>query len=90
MPRIYSNPEDEPKPWMLPDILIESWTRDELQAFYDAQTEWTGMDADDANDAPGTWMFCFSLPGCLPDSDWFGPYESYEAAAEAAREMCND
>lgn len=30
------------------------------------------------------WSYCF--PGCLPDSDWFGPFDTAEEALSNARE----
>jgi hypothetical protein len=36
------------------------------------------------------WYFAICRPGCLPDSDWFGPYPSDEAALEEARDMFAD
>lgn len=35
----------------------------------------------------GGWFAHVCLPGCLPDSDVIGPYESSEAAIIAAREL---
>ena len=35
----------------------------------------------------GGWFFDFCLPGCLPDSQPFGPYPSRDAAINAARDM---
>lgn len=26
------------------------------------------------------FMWCYCLPGCMPDSDWFGPFKTYRAA----------
>lgn len=32
----------------------------------------------------GGWMWAFGFPGCLPDSEWFGPFPTIqEAKAEA-------
>lgn len=33
----------------------------------------------------GGWCWCYCSPGCLPDSDFFGPFQSYaDAVADAA------
>ena len=37
------------------------------------------LDTDYAAEAVG-WYICSCLPGCLPDSDWLGPYETEELA----------
>ena len=39
------------------------------------------------NNITGGWMFWCCFPGCMPDSDAFGPYATYAEAVEAAREM---
>lgn len=36
------------------------------------------------------FYFAFGFPGCLWDSEPSGPYETYEAALEAARESSGD
>ncbi len=28
----------------------------------------------------GGWMWAYCLPGCMPDSSWFGPFKTYRAA----------
>lgn len=39
----------------------------------------------DEETAPG-WYYWYCFPGCLPDSDPIGPYDTEEEALEAARE----
>lgn len=34
----------------------------------------------------GGWFYWYCFPGCLPDSEPFGPHESYDEALQAARE----
>jgi hypothetical protein len=34
----------------------------------------------------GGWFWWYCLPGCMADSEAFGPYDSEEEAIEAARE----
>lgn len=36
------------------------------------------------------WFYWFCFPGCLPDSEPFGPFESREAALADAREGMDD
>ena len=36
--------------------------------------------------ASGGWYYWYCLPGCLPDSSPFGPYESAQAAKQAAQD----
>lgn len=48
-------------------------------AMFDAMIEDHGI--------TGGWFFDYCLPGCLPDSQPFGPYPSRDAAIAAARDM---
>lgn len=34
----------------------------------------------------GGWFYWYCFPGCLPDSEAIGPFDSYDAALKAARE----
>lgn len=34
----------------------------------------------------GGWFYWYCFPGCMPDSEAYGPYESRQAALDAARE----
>lgn len=34
----------------------------------------------------GGWFYWYCFPGCLPDSEAMGPYESFDAANQAATE----
>jgi hypothetical protein len=93
----YLNPEDASNPGKLPNIevffvdrdeFIEAeagtWMYEEMMAKMEEQGAL--FDPDDvASDLAG-WYYWFCLPGCMPDSDAFGPYDSEEAALEAARE----
>jgi hypothetical protein len=66
----YSSPERESDPHTLPDIEI----------FFANKGEW--QDKNGPNDAGYYWQSCF--PGCLPDSDPIGPFETEaEALADA-------
>ena len=38
------------------------------------------------NDAPSGWFYWFCLPGCIPDSDPIGPFDSEDEALADARE----
>ncbi len=42
--------------------------------------------ARDAEEGEG-WFFWFCLPGCLPDSEPFGPFDNKKRAMEYAEEM---
>ena len=34
----------------------------------------------------GGWFYWYCFPGCMPDSEAMGPYDSYAQALEAARD----
>lgn len=43
------------------------------------------------HDVHGGFMWAVCLPGCLPDSEWFGPFLSYaEALADAREQLAED
>jgi hypothetical protein len=75
---VYSDPTREPDPWSLPNVEILHVTEGELS------------DPETGDPLPGGWFFAFGFPGCLWDSDPFGPYETEEEAIAAAREVSGD
>lgn len=38
----------------------------------------------------GGWFYYFGVPGCLPDSSFFGPYRTEQAAARAGRKAARE
>ena len=48
------------------------------EAMFDAMIEEEGIE--------GGWFYHYCLPGCLPDSSPFGPFDSHETALTGARE----
>lgn len=75
MSRYYSDPSREDDKWSLPDV----------EVFYVSKTGTPWEDSEGNRLEPGFyWWTCF--PGCMPDSDPFGPFESEEAALADARE----
>lgn len=70
----YSNPKRESNPYSLPDVEVFFVTQDEttdpMTCFYELSAGWY-------------WWAC--LPGCLPDSDPIGPFETKEAALADAQ-----
>lgn len=88
MAQHYLNPKDEQDPRRLPNV--EVW-------------EHPTFEGDDPNDCPGAahgphehgpdcdgwyWQSCF--PGCLPDGEPFGPFETEAEALEDARQGMDD
>lgn len=73
MSQIYSDPSREVDPVALPDMETFYHEGGELGDVLDAESE-------------AGWYYWFCLPGCLPDSDPIGPFETEEEAIDAARE----
>lgn len=73
MPYIHSDPAREYERHALPNVWI------------------TRRDRSDGPDSEGEpvragWYYAYCFPGCMPDSDWYGPYRSYGAAVKACRD----
>jgi hypothetical protein len=71
----YSNPERETDDYSLPDI--EVFHSDDLPEFLSEDGE--------PLDLGWYWWSCF--PGCLPNSDPFGPFETEQDALEDAQDI---
>lgn len=69
----YSNPKRESDPYALPDIEI----------FYAVEGEF--ISNEDDSDYPAGFYYWYCLPGCLPDGDPIGPFESEEQALADAQ-----
>lgn len=80
MAQHYSDPAREPSPYTLPDI--ETF---EITA---TGTPWEGADGERLE--PG-WYWWSCTPGCLPDSEPFGPYDTEaDALADAQIDLGGD
>lgn len=75
MSRYYSDPSRESETYALPDV----------EVFYAAAGELQWEDQQEPSEAGWYWWTC--MPGCMPDSDPFGPFETEEAAVEDAQDM---
>ena len=98
MTQTYSNPERASDPHALPDL--EVWEDDiaEIECecgLYEApaQSVFEGecdcpscgrAATDRATDKTG-WFYWFCFPGCLPDSDYHGPFDTEAGALADAR-----
>jgi len=78
MAQEYSDPLRENDPHALPDIEITYWSAETNADFIRDYPNEEGME-------PGWyWQPCF--PGCLPDGEPVGPFDTYEEALADARE----
>ena len=86
MSQHYSEPERENDKWSLPD----------LETFYMESGEFTNADPDtwmaesvkDGNDPAYCegWYYWFCFPGCLPEGNASGPFDTEDLALSEARE----
>ncbi len=78
MTQAYSNPKRESDPHALPDVEVFYRRANAIYRDGEYQVEPTGW----------YWWSCF--PGCLPDSEPIGPFNTEAAALENAREGLNN
>ena len=83
MTQIYSNPKRENEPHALPDVEVFYMSDDEIES-YGHDSIWFCPD-DGFTYMPGGWYYWPCLPGCLPDGDPIGPFESEQAAIDDAQ-----
>jgi hypothetical protein len=82
--RAYSDRTRESDPWSLSDLEVFKLSAEDFRTA-DHDTWMHEFNDGDASRCAG-WYYWYCFPGCLPDSDAFGPYASEDAALEAARE----
>ena len=86
MSHAYSNPKRASDPHALPDV--EVFYVSASEASNRVATYAYGGESDGMTEPGFYWWTCF--PGCLPDSDPFGPFDSEAAALADAHENCGD
>ena len=67
--QFYSDPNRENDPYALPDCEVFCLTSLEARQF----------------DAPSGWYYWYCFPGCLPEGDPIGPFDTEDAAIAAAQ-----
>ena len=87
MTLFYSDTAREDDVYALPDA--EVFHSEAGEWSYDRHGERCDSDPDDDSLEPceAGYYFWACLPGCLPDSEPSGPYETEDEAIEAAREL---
>lgn len=78
--QMYSDENREAETYALPDVEVFYWDMG------DAEIE-TG---DGIVPCQAGYYFWFCFPGCMPESDPYGPYESEEDAIEAMKDMVEE
>lgn len=72
----YTKPEREKETYSLPDA----------EVFYLEENEMESNDPD-SDFYPAGWYYWYCLPGCLPDSEPMGPFETEQEAIDDAIEQ---
>lgn len=75
----YSDPSRASDPTALPDVEVF-----ELHDYDIMSGDWISLDNGEEM-SPG-WYYWSCFPGCLPDSDPIGPFDSADAARLAAQQ----
>ena len=94
----YTDPKRRNNPYALPDVETfqanyRYCTKCGSLVFFDHRIDDDGKLVADCGDCSTTneltetgWFYWFGFPGCLPDSEPFGPFDSRRAALDEARE----
>lgn len=80
----HSDPKRETKPTSLPNVEVFYVYAGTVG--YDEHGNRVEVDERTAEFAPEGWYYWRSFPGCLPDGEPMGPYETEAEALAAARE----
>lgn len=64
-----------------PEFRLAAMNKRDRDAMFDAMIEEEGV--------TGGWFYWYCFPGCMPDSEPFGPFDSYADAATDARDNCD-
>jgi hypothetical protein len=86
----YSNPKRASDPYALPDIEVFYISLDDTvtlpdEGFADGGEEYTDEEIAEINKGKVGFYYWHCLPGCLPDSDPIGPFETEEQALADAQ-----
>jgi len=79
MSQHYSDPTRAEETYSLPDVETFHRTEEENRA--------DGWLDDEGEPMPAGWYWWTCLPGCMPDSDPFGPFETEAEAVEDAQDF---
>jgi hypothetical protein len=87
MAQAYSDPTRESDPYALPDV--EVFYLSKLELAYCQRDVWYSIHnfGDDANLSEIGWYWWSCFPGCLPDSEPFGPFATEAEALADAQEV---
>ena len=86
----YYSPKRESDPYALPDIEVFYLSVDEVntlpdEGFSDGGEEYTQAEIESINKDKVGFYYWYCMPGCLPDSEAIGPFETEEQALADAQ-----
>lgn len=82
MSQAYSDPERENDPYALPDVEVFYMDDSDCE---ECNTEDTAVGLTERPYTPG-WYYWYCFPGCLPDSDPIGPFDTEDEAIADAQD----
>lgn len=86
MAQFYSDPRREDHSFALPDCEVFYMPANEIRDYAasgNPENPWADGDGEPRGEG---WYYWYCFPGCLPDSDPFGPFETEQEAMEHAQE----
>lgn len=88
MAQAYSNPKRASDPRALPDVEVFCHNHEDAVFMVPSRCEHLRDDNGDCTGSGWYWWSCF--PGCLPDGDPVGPFETEVEALADAQKGCDD
>ena len=83
MSQHYSDPSRADDAWSLPDVeVFELTAREVAERDEDLFYEYIEDEC-----ITGGWFYWFCFPGCMPESDAFGPYKTRQEAIDASQDQ---
>jgi hypothetical protein len=82
MTQVYSNPKRESDPHALPNVEVFYMSDDEIES-YGHDSIW--LCPDDGFYMDSGWYYWHCFPGCLPDGDPVGAFETEQDAIDDAQ-----
>lgn len=89
MSAFHSDPARESDANALPDLNVQRFGSD-TAPIYDEHDQPVLPGGGDRNSGHAGYYACFAFPGCLPDSEWYGPFESETDAVTYMRANFRD
>lgn len=86
----YLDPNDAEDPFRVPYLEIFYMDQEEINKLVQEDGEASPFADDEGTPLPAGWYYWIAMPGCLPEGDPYGPYESENEALQEARSVYLD